>query len=474
MMDAAMDFGMIGMAVMGSNLALNLADHGIRTACYNYTSDLTEAFVKEHPHENIQPYYELREFVHALKRPRKIMMMIMAGAPVDETIKALIPLLEQGDILIDGGNTYFSDTVRRHDLLKKHGIHFFGVGVSGGETGARRGPSLMAGGDKDAYTHIAPMLEAISAKAEDGAPCCAYMGADGAGHYVKMVHNGIEYADMQLIAEAYLLLKHAGGYSNAQMAGIFSEWNDGELRSFLIGITADILRERDDLSDSNLVDQIEDRAGQKGTGRWTSMEALREGVDLSLITAACNARVLSNCTAEREALNGELPVEQIPYDSSACFIEMVRRSLYIGKLIAYTQGFSLYRAAADAYGWDFDYAGIAGIFRAGCIIQADLLIHIMDAYRKDPNLPLILLDDFFLAKMREYVTDLQAAAVKAVEHSVSAPALLSAVSYVAMLRAPQVGANLIQAQRDYFGAHTYQRNDRPGTFHHHWPHDDVV
>ena len=289
-----------------------------------------------------------------------------------------------------------------------------------------------------------------------------------------MVHNGIEYADMQLIAEAYLLLKHAGGYSNAQMADIFSEWNDGELRSFLIGITADILRERDDLSDSNLVDQIEDRAGQKGTGRWTSMEALREGVDLSLITAACNARVLSNCTAEREALNGELPVEQIPYDSSACFIEMVRRSLYIGKLIAYTQGFSLYRAAADAYGWDFDYAEIAGIFRAGCIIQADLLIHIMDAYRKDPNLPLILLDDFFLAKMREYVTDLQAAAVKAVEHSVSAPALLSAVSYVAMLRAPQVGANLIQAQRDYFGAHTYQRNDRPGTFHHHWPHDDVV
>ena len=473
-MNAAMDFGMIGMAVMGSNLALNLADHGIRTACYNYTPDLTEAFVKEYPHENIQPYYDLSEFVRALKRPRKIMMMIMAGTPVDETIKALTPLLEPGDILIDGGNTYFADTVRRHDLLKKHGIHFFGVGVSGGETGARRGPSLMPGGDKEAYAHLAPILEAISAKTEDGAPCCAYMGADGAGHYVKMVHNGIEYADMQLIAEVYLLLKHVGGYGNARMADIFAKWNDGELRSFLIGITADILREKDDLSDTDLVDQIEDRAGQKGTGRWTSIEALREGVDLSLITAACNARVLSNYAAERKTLNKELPSEQIPYDSSERFIEMVRRSLYIGKLIAYTQGFSLYRAAADAYGWTFDYAEIAGIFRAGCIIQADLLVHIADAYQKDPKLPLILLDDFFLAKMREYGADLHTAAAKAVERGVPTPALLSAVSYVDMLRASQVGANLIQAQRDYFGAHTYQRNDRPGTFHHQWPHDAVV
>ena len=292
-----LDIGMVGMAVMGSNLALNMADHGFEVACYNYTPDLTEKVLKEHPHEHLHGFFDLQEFVASLKKPRKIMFMIMAGAPVDSMIEALVPLLEPGDMIMDGGNSYFGDTRRRHDFLQEKGIRYFGVGISGGETGARRGPCIMPGGDREAYEEVRPIYEAIAARAGEE-PCCAYMGADGAGHFVKMVHNGIEYADMQLIAEAYLLLKYAGGCSNQEIGRIFRQWNEGELKSFLIGITADIFAEPDEAG-GELLDKIVDSAGQKGTGRWTSIEALRQGVNTSLITAACNARVMSNLLEAR-------------------------------------------------------------------------------------------------------------------------------------------------------------------------------
>lgn len=463
--------GVYGMGVMGSNLALNFADHGFSVAVCNITPDLTDKMLREHPRENIKGFYALEEFVAALERPRRVIIMIVAGNPVDDVIDALLAVMEPGDMILDTGNSYFEDTVRRSAYVEAKRLFYFGVGVSGGENGARFGPAIMPGGDRAAYEqHIAPLLEAIAARASDGVPCCAYMGADGAGHYVKMVHNGIEYADMQLIAEAYLLLKYAGGCDNVQMSDIFEEWNAGELKSFLVGITSKILREADDLGSGMLLDRIADRAGQKGTGRWTSIEALREGVDLSLITAACNARVMSNCTAERAAVAAALPTET-GGDVPADFVEMVRRSLYVGKIIAYTQGFSLYRAAAHTHGWDLDYAGIARIFRSGCIIQAELLAHIAAAYEKAPTLLLLLSDDFFLARIRTYLPALRGAAAYAAAHGIPAPAMLSAVSYLDMLRAPQIGANLIQGQRDYFGAHTYERVDRPGSFHHQWIHD---
>jgi len=463
------NIGVYGMGVMGSNLALNFADHGFSVAVCNVTPDLTDKVLREHPHEQIKGYYDLKAFVGALERPRRVIMMILAGKPVDDVIDELLTVMEPGDMILDTGNSYFEDTVRRAAYVESKGLFYFGVGVSGGERGARFGPAVMPGGDADAYAYVAPFFEAIAARAADGVPCCAYMGTDGAGHYVKMVHNGIEYADMQLIAEAYLLLKYASGCDNAQMSDIFEEWNTGELRSFLVGITSKILREPDDLGSGMLIDRIIDRAGQKGTGRWTSIEALREGVDLSLITAACNARVLSNCTAERAAAAAGFGTEPRA-DVPANFVETVRRSLYIGKIIAYTQGFALYRAAARTHGWHLDYAGIARIFRSGCIIQAELLGHIAAAYEKDPELPLLLLDEFFLTRIRSYLPDLRSTGAYAAVHGIPVPALLSAVSYLDMLCAPQMGANLIQGQRDYFGAHTYERTDRPGSFHHQWDH----
>ena len=294
------DIGVVGMAVMGSNLALNMADHGYDVSVYNYTPDLTEQFLQERPHEKITGYFELKDFLASLKRPRKVMLMIMAGAPVDSMLDQLLPLLDTGDIIIDGGNSYFGDTRRRYDRCREDGIHFYGMGISGGETGARRGPAIMPGGNKETYPEIQPIYEAIAAKAADGKPCCTYIGEDGAGHYVKMVHNGIEYADMQLIAEAYLLLKYVGGYDNAAISKIFHEWNQGELKSFLIGIAADIFAE-DDEAGGQVLDKIVDAAGQKGTGRWTSIESMKQGVDISMITAACNARVMSNALGRAKA-----------------------------------------------------------------------------------------------------------------------------------------------------------------------------
>lgn len=462
-----MDIGMVGMAVMGSNMALNMADHGFDVACYNYTPDLTEKVMREHPHEHMHGFYDLKEFVDSLNRPRKIMFLIMAGKPVDSMIAQLEDLLEPGDIILDGGNSFFEDTRRRYAHLKEKGIRYFGVGISGGEKGARRGPCIMPGGDADAYEEVRPIYEAVAAKA-DGQPCCTYIGEDGAGHYVKMVHNGIEYADMQLIAESYLLLKYVGGLSNEEMSEAFHDWNQGELKSFLIGITADIFAEDDDLGEGQLVDKIEDSAGQKGTGRWTSIQAMKQGVNTSLITAACNARVMSNLQTERKVMRAAIPAAADDHVMDETLLEDVRRSLYAGKIAAYAQGFSLYRSAADVYGWKLDFGKIASIFRAGCIIQADFLNKITEAYEEDPSLANLMMAPFFTKKIQENLPSLRKVVGLAVARGIPIPALANAVEYIDAFCSPQLGANLIQAQRDCFGAHTYHRTDREGTFHHEW------
>lgn len=460
------DIGVVGMAVMGSNLALNMADHGYDVSVYNYTPDLMEQFLKERPHDQITGYFELKDFLASLKRPRKIMLMIMAGAPVDSMLDQLLPLLDTGDIIIDGGNSYFGDTRRRYDRCKEDGIHFYGMGISGGETGARRGPAIMPGGNKETYPEIQPIYEAIAAKAADGKPCCTYIGEDGAGHYVKMVHNGIEYADMQLIAEAYLLLKHVGGYDNAAISKIFHEWNQGELKSFLIGIAADIFAE-DDEAGGQVLDKIVDAAGQKGTGRWTSIESMKQGVDISMITAACNARVMSNAPGRAKAQD-VIAKPALTTQSGPDFVEAVRQSLYAAKIVAYAQGFSLYKSASETYDWNLDYGAIASIFRAGCIIQAEFLTKITEAYDKNPELDNLLFDDFFLAKINANQGALRQIIGLAIANGLPIPAFSASLQYLDAYSSPQVGANLIQALRDYFGAHTFQRIDKAGTFHHHW------
>ena len=460
------DIGVVGMAVMGSNLALNMADHGYDVSVYNYTPDLTEQFLKERPHEKITGYFELKDFLASLKRPRKVMLMIMAGAPVDSMLDQLLPFLDTGDIIIDGGNSYFGDTRRRYDRCKEDGIHFYGMGISGGETGARRGPAIMPGGNKDTYPEIQPIYEAIAAKAADGKPCCTYIGEDGAGHYVKMVHNGIEYADMQLIAEAYLLLKYVGGYDNAAISKIFHEWNQGELKSCLIGIAADIFAE-DDADGGQVLDKIVDAAGQKGTGRWTSIESMKQGIDISMITAACNARVMSNAPGRAKA-QACIEKPALSHQHGDDFVEAVRQSLYAAKIVAYAQGFSLYKSASETYDWHLDYGAIASIFRAGCIIQAEFLTKITEAYDKNPALDNLLFDDFFLAKVNANQGALRQIIGLAIANGLPIPAFSAALQYLDAYSSPKVGANLIQALRDYFGAHTFQRVDKAGTFHHHW------
>ena len=396
------------------------------------------------------------------------MLMIQAGKPVDAVIGQLVPLLEQGDIILDGGNSFFGDTGRRFAELESKGIHYLGVGVSGGEEGARFGPSIMPGGNRDAYEEVRPILEAIAAKAM-GDPCCTYIGPEGAGHYVKMVHNGIEYADMQLIAEAYLLLKYAGGFSNRELADTFRSWNEGELHSYLIGITAGIFGEADDLTDGDLIDLILDSAKQKGTGRWASIEALKQGVDISMITSACSARIMSNHLSERKKAAALIkgPAVDRKQDSKA-FAKMVREALYTGKIIAYAQGFALMNDASLQYGWDLELGKIASIFRAGCIIQAEFLNDITRAFEKNPSLTNLILDDFFLSRVNQHQNSLRTTVSTGILNGLPVPAFANAVSYLDEFRASASGANLIQAQRDCFGAHTYERTDREGVFHHDW------
>lgn len=460
--------GIIGLAVMGRSLALNMADHGFKVGGYNRSREVTETLMREHPHENLIPFYDLKELVDSQERPRKFLIMVKAGKPVDMVIDQLLPLLDEGDMILDGGNSFFEDTRRREKELKEKGIYYFGTGVSGGEMGARFGPSIMPGGDKKAYEHIAPILEEIAAKAQ-GEPCCAYMGPDGAGHYVKMVHNGIEYADMQLIAEAYLLLKYAGGFTNRELADVFTEWNKSELKSYLIGITAGIFREKDDFTDGELVDYILDSAGQKGTGRWTSLESLKQGINVSMITAACNARIMSNRISERNAAR-ELfagPMQNLVPDKAA-FQEKVRKGLYTAKIAAYAQGFDLLSHASSEYGWDLDYGKIASIFRAGCIIQAEFLDDITKAFTNNRELPNLMLDSFFRDGINHGQDSLRSILATGIQNGIPVPVMSQAISYIDAFRGTPVGANLIQAQRDCFGAHTYERTDRDGIFHHDW------
>ncbi|NTX26453.1 NADP-dependent phosphogluconate dehydrogenase [Burkholderia pyrrocinia] len=463
--------GVIGLAVMGRNLALNIESRGYAVSVYNRSREKTDELIAEFPGRNLVPTYTLEEFVASLETPRRILMMVKAGEATDATIASLKPLLEKGDVLIDGGNTHFTDTIRRNQELAQAGLHFIGTGVSGGEEGALRGPSIMPGGQRDAYDLVEPILKQIAAKApSDGEPCVAYMGPDGAGHYVKMVHNGIEYGDMQLIAESYSVLKDVAGLTNDELGAVYTEWNQGELDSYLIEITSKIFGKKDEETGKHLVDVILDRAAQKGTGKWTSQNALDLGVPLPLITESVFARVLSSLKTERVAASKILSgPAAAPFDGDrAAFVEAVRRALYLSKVISYAQGFAQLRTASEEYGWNLDLGTIAKIFRAGCIIRARFLQKITDAYAKDPALANLLLDPYFQDIAANYQASLRDVVVAAVKAGVPVPAFASAVAYFDSYRSERLPANLVQAQRDFFGAHTFERTDKPGSFHANW------
>ncbi|WP_027351480.1 NADP-dependent phosphogluconate dehydrogenase [Halotalea alkalilenta] len=462
--------GVIGMAVMGRNLALNIESRGYSVSIFNRSREKTDEVMAEHPDKRLVPSYSIEEFVDSLEKPRRILLMVQAGEATDKTIEALKPHLDTGDILIDGGNTLYTDTIRRNKELSDEGFNFIGTGVSGGEEGALKGPSIMPGGQREAYELVAPILEKIAARAPDGEPCVTYIGPDGAGHYVKMVHNGIEYGDMQLIAEAYALLKHSLGLSNAELAEIFTEWNKGELDSYLIEITAQIFTKRDADTDADVLDVILDSAGQKGTGKWTSKSALDFGVPLPLITESVFARFISSLKEERvkasKLLSGPKP-KPFTGDREA-FIENVRRALYLSKITSYAQGFAQFKSASESFGWDLKYGEIAKIFRAGCIIRAGFLQKITDAYEQQPDIANLLLAPYFKGIADEYQAALRDVVAYAVQQGIPAPTFSSAIAYYDSYRSETLPANLIQAQRDFFGAHTYKRLDREGVFHTEW------
>ncbi|MED3551124.1 NADP-dependent phosphogluconate dehydrogenase [Cytobacillus praedii] len=461
--------GIIGLAVMGKNLAMNIESRGYSVSVYNRSREKTDDMLKETNGKNIKGTYSIEEFVNSIEKPRKIMLMVKAGAPTDATIEQLKPLLEKGDILIDGGNTLFTDTQRRNKELSELGFHFIGTGVSGGEEGALLGPSLMPGGQKEAYELVAPIFKDISAKV-NGEPCTTYIGPDGAGHYVKMVHNGIEYGDMQLISEAYFLLKHVLGLGADELHDVFADWNKGELDSYLIEITADIFAKKDDETGEPLVDRILDTAGQKGTGKWTSQSALDMGVPLPIITESVFARYISAMKAERVSASKVLsgPSKQAISGDKKAFIESVRKALYMSKICSYAQGFAQMRAASEEYNWDLRYGDIAMIFRGGCIIRAQFLQKIKDAYDRDAGLKNLLLDPYFKEIVESYQGALREIIGVAVQNGIPVPCLSAAISYYDSYRTETLPANLIQAQRDYFGAHTYERIDKEGVFHTEW------
>ena len=467
--------GVIGMAVMGKNLALNIESRGYTVAVYNRTGSKTEKVVADHPDKNLVPSYTIKDFVDSLEKPRRIIMMVKAGMATDATIKQLMPYLEKGDVLIDGGNTFFEDTIRRNQELDNSDINFIGMGVSGGEKGALEGPSLMPGGQKEAYDLVAPILEQIAAKADDGKPCVTYIGPNGAGHYVKMVHNGIEYGDMELIAESYNLLRNVLGLSNDEIAAIFEDWRSSELNSYLIDITADILTRKDDLgSDKPIVDMILDRAGNKGTGKWSSQSALELGVPQSLITESVYARYISTFKDERVAASKVLPAPKVELNNvdKQEYIEKIRQALYFSKIMSYAQGFEQLRLASEHYNWDLKFGQLAMIWREGCIIRAQFLQKITDAFERNADLKNLMLDDYFkdiTAKYQDAVRDVAALAIKA---GVACPGFTAAITYYDQYRAAVLPANIIQAQRDYFGAHTYERTDRDGIFHYEWYHEE--
>ncbi|MGF7305810.1 NADP-dependent phosphogluconate dehydrogenase [Enterococcus faecium] len=467
--------GVVGMAVMGKNLALNIESRGYSVALFNRTGAKTTAVVEEHPDKNFKATYTIEEFVESIEKPRRILLMVKAGPATDATIQELLPHLDKGDILIDGGNTFFKDTMRRNEELANSGINFIGTGVSGGEEGALKGPSIMPGGQKEAYALVAPILEQISAKAEDGAPCVTYIGPNGAGHYVKMVHNGIEYGDMQLIAESYDLMKNILNLSVEEMADIFKEWNQGELDSYLIEITADILTRKDDEGTGKpLVDVILDAAGNKGTGKWTSQSALDLGVSLPLITESVFARYISAYKEERVQASKILSRTndfEFTGDKKE-LVEKIREALYFSKIMSYAQGFAQLRVASKEFDWDLPFGEIAKIWRAGCIIRARFLQKITDAYDKNPEIENLLLDDYFVEITKKYQQSVRDVVALAVQVGVPVPTFSSAIAYFDSYRAERLPANIIQAQRDYFGAHTYERVDKEGIFHYSWYHEE--
>ncbi|MFI1095605.1 NADP-dependent phosphogluconate dehydrogenase [Streptomyces sp. NPDC020917] len=472
--DGKADIGVTGLAVMGSNLARNFARHGYTVAVHNRTRARTDALLEEHGEEGIfVPAGTPEEFVASLARPRRLMIMVKAGEPTDAVIGEFAPLLESGDVIIDGGNAHFEDTRRRERELRAQGIHFVGTGISGGEEGALNGPSIMPGGSAESYTSLGPMLESIAAKAKDGAPCTTHIGPDGAGHFVKMVHNGIEYADMQLIAEAYHLLRAVAGYDPQQIAETFRTWNTGRLDSYLIEITAEVLAHTDARTGSPFVDVVADQAEQKGTGRWTVQTALDLGVPVSGIAEAVFARSLSGHADLRAASRG-LPGPAAGGSpigdpaAAAAFADQVEQALYASKIVSYTQGFHQIQVGSDAYGWDIDLGKVASIWRGGCIIRAAFLDRITAAYDGRPDLPSLLSDQRFADEIGAAQDDWRAVVVAAVQHGVPVPGFSAALAYYDALRADRLPAALTQAQRDFFGAHTYRRTDRDGVFHTLW------
>jgi 6-phosphogluconate dehydrogenase len=463
--------GVTGLAVMGRNLARNFARHQYTVAVHNRTTARTREFIDEFGHEGtFVPAESIEEFVASLERPRRLLTMVKAGAPTDAVIEEFAPLLEPGDMIIDGGNAHFADTRRREARLREQGIHFVGTGVSGGEEGALHGPSIMPGGSGEAYQAVGPMLEAISAKV-DGTPCCTHVGPDGAGHFVKMVHNGIEYADMQLIAEAYDLLRRGAGREPAEIAEIFRGWNAGRLESYLIEITAEVLAHVDAATGRPFVDIVADQAGQKGTGRWTVQIALDLGVPVSGIAEAVFARSLSGQVEERRvarSLPGPGPRQP---GASANLAEDIEQALYASKIVSYAQGWNMIAAGSEEYGWGIDLGAMATIWRGGCIIRAVFLDRIRAAYAKDPALPTLLADERFAGEVGAAQDAWRNVVATAARLGIPAPGFSAALAYYDALRTPNLPTAVTQAQRDFFGAHTYQRTDREGTFHTRWAED---
>ncbi|MFC9947953.1 NADP-dependent phosphogluconate dehydrogenase [Streptomyces pratensis] len=473
-MSSSAQIGVTGLAVMGRNLARNFARNGYTVALHNRTTAKTRALIEEFGDEgDFIPTESAEDFVAALERPRRLVVMVKAGDPTDAVIAEFAPLLEPGDMIIDGGNAHFADTRRREKALRDQGIHFVGTGVSGGEEGALNGPSIMPGGSKESYASLGPMLEKISAKAKDGAPCVTHIGPDGAGHFVKMVHNGIEYADMQLIGEAFQLLRDVAGYSPAEIADIFRTWNTGRLDSYLIEITAEVLSHTDAATDKPFVDVVLDQAEQKGTGRWTVQIALDLGVPVSGIAEAVFARSVSGHAALREAsrhLAGPT-ASTLGKDEAAAFADQVEQALYASKIVSYTQGFHQIAAGSEQYDWNVDLGKVAAIWRGGCIIRAAFLDRITSAYEAQPQLPSLLADKSFAEEIAAAQDDWRTVIATAVTQGVPTPAFAATLAYYDSLRAERLPAALTQGQRDYFGAHTYRRVDRDGVFHTLWSGD---
>ena len=466
------DIGLIGLAVMGENLILNMESHGFSVAVFNRTTSKVDNFINGRAKgKKIVGTFCIEELVANLKKPARVMLMVKAGKPVDDFIDMIIPHLDKGDIIIDGGNSHFPDTIRRAKYVEGKGLLYIGTGVSGGEEGALKGPSIMPGGSPDAWPHVQPIFQSIAAKVADGSPCCEWVGDDGAGHFVKMVHNGIEYGDMQMISEAYFLMKNVLDLSYDEMHDVFAEWNKGELDSYLIEITRDIMAKKDDETGKPMVEVILDRAGQKGTGKWTSEAALDLGIPAQTIAMAVFARAMSAIKDERVSASKQLKGPEVSFDGDKEeFIEMIRKALYASKICSYAQGYQLMRAAAEEYNWDLKFGEIALMWRGGCIIRAQFLGKIKDAFDKQPDLPNLLLDPYFKSAIENSQDAWRAVIAKAVQLGIPVPAFSSAIAYYDSYRTEVLSANLLQAQRDYFGAHTYERVDKPRGewFHTNW------